>query len=239
MSKSRKSVRANDETTREAAKSKSNQRAEKSRKKKKDAAKRKRRAKTDNKDLYLRGFVQMVCSPRDRVFSVPMAVLVAYWRHFCRFCASINIDIEFDPEAKIWLQMPLIFPGYATVGYEPQKRLEMRHEELARYVEGVWDGDITDLPGYTKMARVRLTPPETWSQLAPPGFGFDILDKMIFKKHRTEFDNFVSVCQGIFDAFKKHGPSRATKRYREQDVAHVPKPSKPAEPRDEMSAWLD
>lgn len=216
MPKSRKGVRQTDDLNKQVAK-KTKKTTSESQKQKRKEKKRSRRSKLQDPKLYVRGFFQMVCSPAGCIFSVPMVIVMAYWRQLCRFCKSIDLDVNLDPDTKIWLLTDKIFPGYKVRSYATCQSLEKRQDEFQNYVQGVWSGDIEDFPGYSMNLRVSLVDPSDWMKNCRPGYGFDILDKLTFKNHRVQFENFVSACQTIFDAFKQYGPARSTKIYRISD----------------------
>jgi hypothetical protein len=196
--------------------------------------------------IYERAFLQMICTPAGAVSNVPMVLLTAMWKHFCNFLQTIGSPIKLDPELRLWLKTDKIFPGHKMLGYTLKKSMDKRKTEIQHYTQGVFQGDVQDMPGFTITARVILFNPSMWDKNKGAGVGFDVIEKMIIQGFRPQWENFVAVCQTIYDDFKRFAPSRAAKLYgpnSERNILSQPKepksPNQTEDDQDITNQWFD
>ncbi|MBB18125.1 MAG: hypothetical protein CMP20_01445 [Rickettsiales bacterium] len=196
--------------------------------------------------IYERAFMQMICTPAGAVSNVPMVLITAMWMHFCNFLQTIGSPIKLDPETRLWLRTHKIFPGYNMLGYTLKKSMDKRKSEIERYVMGVFEGDVENMPGYTNTARVFLFNPSSWNKNKGAGVGFDIIEKMIIQGYRPQWENFVATCQTIYDDFKRYAPSRTAKLYgpnSERNILSQPRetvsPNETETEQDITNQWFD
>lgn len=196
--------------------------------------------------IYERAFMQMVCTPAGPVSTVPMVLLSAYWKHFCNLLETIGSPIKLNPETRLWLKAAQVFPGYNMLGHTLKESMKKRKSEIERYTQGVFQGDVEDMPGFTNHAKVFLFNPSSWSKNKGAGVGFDVIEKMVIQGFRPQWENFVATCQSIYDDFKKYAPARTAKLYgpnSDRNILCQPETSDPVtetEPEQDITnQWFD